>query len=57
MQKQLQSNKLMQWGMLFLVAGIAVRVALVLGHLLAPYAGIAIFAGIVLLVIGLVRGK
>jgi hypothetical protein len=57
MQKQLQSNKLMQWGMLFLVVGIAVRVALVLGQLLAPYAGIAIFAGIVLLVIGLVRGK
>ncbi|MBB6048559.1 hypothetical protein [Armatimonas rosea] len=57
MQRQLQSNKLMQWGMLFLVVGIAIRVALVLGHLLAPYAGLAIFAGVVLLVIGLIRGK
>ena len=57
MQRQLQSNKLMQWGMLFLVIGIAVRVALWLGYLLAPYAGIAIVAGIILLVVGLIRGK
>jgi hypothetical protein len=57
MQRQLQGNKLMQWGMLFLVVGIAIRVALLLGHLLAPYAGIAIIAGIILLVIGLIRGK
>ena len=57
MQRQLQSNKLLQWGMLFLVAGIAVRLALWLGYLLAPYAGIAILAGIVLIVVGLIRGK
>ena len=58
MQRQLQSNnKLVQWGVMFLVIGLAVRLALLVGHLLAPYVGIAIFAGVVLLVIGLIRGK
>jgi hypothetical protein len=57
MQRQLEGNKVMQWGVMFLVAGLAVRLALLLGHLLAPYAGIAIAAGIVLIVIGLIRGK
>lgn len=57
MQRQLQSNKLMQWGMLFLVVGIAIRLMIYLGAVLYPFAGWAIAAGVVLLVVGLIRGK
>jgi hypothetical protein len=57
MQRQLQGNKLMQWGMLFLVVGIAIRLMIYLGAVLYPFAGWAIAAGVVLLVVGLIRGK
>ncbi len=57
MQKQLQGNKLMQWGVMFLGVGLAVQLALLVGRLLAPYAGLAILAGVILIVVALIRGK
>ncbi|WP_309697658.1 hypothetical protein [Armatimonas sp.] len=61
MQRQqlqsLQSNKLVQWGVMFLVGGVAVNLALMLGSMLYRYAGWAIGAGIILIVVGLIRGK
>lgn len=53
MQKQLQSNKLMQWGVMFLVAGLAVQLAAILSR----YAGLAIIAGVIIIVVALIRGK
>jgi hypothetical protein len=55
--RNLQGNKLMQWGMLFLVVGIAIRLVVYLGAILFPFAGWAVAAGIILLVVGLIRGK
>ncbi|WP_395143999.1 hypothetical protein [Armatimonas sp.] len=61
MQRQqlqsLQSNKLVQWGVMFLVAGLVIQLARVLGTMLYAYAGWAVLAGIVLIVVGLIRGK
>lgn len=55
--QKLQSNKLVQWGVMFLVAGLVIQLARILGTMLYAYAGWAVLAGIVLIVVGLIRGK
>ena len=55
--RNLQSNKLVQWGMLFLVGGIAIQLVITLARLLSPFTYWAILAGIILIVVGLIRGK
>jgi uncharacterized membrane-anchored protein len=55
--RNLQSNKLVQWGMLFLVGGVAVQLVIMLARVLSHFTGWAIFAGIVLIVVGLIRKK
>lgn len=49
-----KSATLVQIGVALIVAGMAVYLALAVGRFLAPIAGLAIFAGIVLAIIGLV---
>ena len=51
MQKQLEGNKLAQWGLLLVVIGVAIRLAI----WLAPFTYWAIAIGVILLVIGLVK--
>lgn len=57
MQRQLQSNKLVQWGVLFLALGLGVNLIMSIGRILMHYTGWFIFAGLILLVVGLIRGK
>lgn len=55
--RNLQRNKLVQWGTLFLVGGAAVQLVIMLAKLLSPLTGWAILAGVILIVVGLIRGK
>jgi hypothetical protein len=53
MQKQ-QAVSLLQLGIFLAVAGLAIKLALAIGLVLQPFANLAILAGIVLAIIGLV---
>jgi len=52
--QQKQRNGLVQLGGALAVLGVGVKIALVVGELLSPLASLAIIAGLILLVIGLV---
>ena len=54
MQKQLEGNKLAQWGLLLVVIGAAVQLTLLLGRVLSPLSGWAIVIGVILLIVGVV---
>jgi hypothetical protein len=53
MQKQ-KAVSLLQLGIFLAVAGLAIKLALAVGLVLQPFANLAILAGVVLAIIGLV---